>query len=126
MKKTTWLLRIVGMLQLVLGLLYLFAPEFMLASMGHSPIAPDIRYPLAMLASRFVAYGLVLLYISADPLRHRLWLLVMVLIQVIDLGAGLFYTLSGVVPPALSGFPMFNAAWIIALLLLWMPRPQNA
>ncbi len=122
MKKTSWLLRVVGAIQIVLGVFYLFAPDFMLGSMGHSIPEADIRYPLAMLASRFIAYGVALVVISADPLRHRLWMVFMVLIQLIDLAAGIFYTATGVVPLALSGFPMFNALWISVLLVLWMPR----
>lgn len=122
MKKTIWLLRIVGSIQIILGLFYLLAPAFILQSMGHSVPEADIHYPLAMLASRFIAYGVALLYISRAPEQHRLWIDVMVLIQIIDLGAGLLYTLIDVVPLSLSGFPMFNATWIIALLLLWRPK----
>lgn len=123
MKKLTWLLRIAGSLQIVLGVFYLFAPGFLLRSMGHSTPEPDIYYPLAMLAARFLAYGIALVFISSSPLEHRLWIYFMVLIQVIDLGAGVFYTAAGTVPLALSGFPMFNALWIIVLLLLWRPQP---
>ncbi len=49
----------------------------------------------------------------------------MILIQLIDLGAGIFYTMVGVVPLADSAFPMFNATWIIVLLYLWMPKKHN-
>ncbi len=126
MKKITWLLRIVGGIQIVLGVLYLFSPDYMLSSMGHSIPEADIRYPLAMLASRFIAYGLAFIYISGNPVRHRPWLYFMVLIQAIDLGAGIFYTSTGVVDIALSGFPMFNALWIGILLLLWAPRDRTA
>lgn len=122
MKRLTWLLRIVGGLQILLGILYLFAPDYFLASMGHSIPASDIHYPLAMLAARFIAYGIALVYISSAASQHRLWIDFMVLIQGIDLAAGIFYTVTGIVPIALSGFPMFNALWIIALLLLWRPR----
>ncbi len=125
MKKMTWLLRVVGVIQIILGALYLFAPEFILASMGHSLPDPDIHYPLAMLAARFIAYGIAFIYISADPRRYRLWIIFMVLIQLIDLIAGVFYTATGVVALSLSAFPMFNATWIIILLLRWMPKPQS-
>jgi hypothetical protein len=122
MKKLTWLLRIVGTIQIVLGLSYLFAPDFLLRAMGHSLPQADINYPLAMLAARFIAYGAALVYISGAPAQHRLWINFMILIQLIDLLAGIFYTASGVVSLALSGFPMFNAMWIIVLLFLWRPR----
>lgn len=124
MNKLRWLLRIVGILQIILGLFYLFAPDFILHAMGQSLPKPDIHYPLAMLASRFIAYGASFIYIAKDPIQYRLWIIVMVLIQCIDLAAGIFYTSTGVVTLSLSGFPMFNASWIIILLLLWMPKRQ--
>jgi hypothetical protein len=126
MKKMSWLLRVVGMIQIVLGTFYMLAPNIILQFMGHTLPNDDLHYPLAMLASRFVAYGIALLFISANPQQHRLWIYVMVLIQVMDLGAGAFYTSVGTVDLAISGFPMFNAAWISILLLLWMPRSEKA
>lgn len=125
MKKTTWLLRVVGTLQIILGLFYLFAPDYLLHLMGQSIPHQDIHYPLAMLASRFIGYGIAFLYIAKNPLQHRLWLYFMLLIQAIDLMAGIYYTSVGVIALSLSGFPMFNAAWIIILLMLWMPKTQK-
>jgi hypothetical protein len=122
MTKITWLLRIVGVIQLLLGILYLFAPPYLLSSMGHSAVAPDINYPFAMLASRFIAFGLAFLYIATNPVQHKLWMLVMVIIQIIDLLAGIFYTATGVVSLELSAFAMFNATWISILLLLALQK----
>ena len=119
MKKLTILLRVVGVIQIVLGLLYLIAPGFILASMGHSAPEPDIYYPLGMLAARFIAYGLAFIYISSEPMKHKLWIYFMILIQAIDLAAGIFYTATGVVTLELSGFAMFNATWIMILLYLF-------
>jgi len=119
MKKLTILLRVVGAIQIVLGLMYLFAPAFMLSSMGHSVPQSDIFYPLGMLASRFIAYGLAFLYISSEPMKHKLWIQFMILIQVIDLAVGIFYTATGAVTLELSGFAMFNATWIMLLLYLF-------
>jgi hypothetical protein len=121
-------LRVVGSIQLLLGLAYLFAPQVFLAQMGHSAAAADLRYPLGMLAARFLAYGAGFWLISKAPERHVLWIRLMALIQAIDLGVGLVYTLLGVVPLSLSGFPMFNALWIGLLCLWWKPsavRPSG-
>ncbi len=122
MKKLTWLLRIVGFIQVVLGVMYLFAPAFMLKSMGHSVPSPDIFYPLGMLAARFIAYGMAFIYISKEPAKHRLWIVFMILIQAIDLLAGIYYTATGVVSLQLSGFAMFNATWIMILCYVWLPK----
>ena len=124
MKKMTWLLRIIGIIQITLGVLYLFAPAFMLNSMGHSAVGEDIYYPLGMLASRFIAYGVAMIYISSNPLKYKLWAIVMIAIQALDLLGGIVYTATGVVSLELSGFAMFNASWMIVLLWLWMPKEK--
>lgn len=121
MKKLTYLLRLIGAIQIILGLAYLFAPSLFLQSMGHSLPQPDIYYPLGMLAARFIAYGIALIVIADTAEQHVLWLNFMILIQVIDLGVGIFYTVVGVLPLSLSAFPMFNAVWIILLLAIWRP-----
>ncbi len=122
MKKMTYLLYVIGTIQIILGLFYLFAPEFFLKNIGHSIPQADIFYPLAMLAARFITYGVALLYIAREPLKYILWIKFMILIQLIDLAAGVFYTLNGAINIADSAFPMFNATWMIILLLLWIPE----
>lgn len=116
------LLIAVGVVQLVLGLAYLFAPHELLRWMGHSIPADDINYPLGMLAARFLAYGLGMFVIARAPDRHSFWIQNMILIQAIDLAVGLFYTYTGTLSLTLSAFPMFNAILIMALLWLWRPR----
>ena len=125
MKKTTYLLYVVGAIQVILGVFYLFFPEFFLKATGHTIPQADIYYPLAMLSARFIAYGIALIYIAREPLKHILWIKFMILIQLIDLAAGIFYSLVGIIDIADSAFPMFNATWIIILLLLWMPKQDN-
>ncbi len=119
-------LRVVGSIQIVLGLAYLLAPNALLLKMGHSLPAADLLYPLGMLASRFLAYGIGLWIISTDPEKHILWIRLMAFIQLIDLSVGVFYTATGVVPMSLSAFPMFNAIWIGLLFAFWKPVSSSA
>ena len=120
-----WLLNVIGLIQIVLGLLYLFTPDWLLAVMGHSLPERDLHYPLAMLAARFLGIGIALMVFSRNPQQARSWMQAMVGIQAVDLAAGLFFTLTGGVHLQLSGFPMFNAIWMIWLLWRWMPsEPQ--
>ncbi len=120
----TFALRVVGSIQIVLGLAYLLAPNLLLLKLGHSQPAADLHYPLGMLASRFLAYGVGLWIISSNPEKHILWIRLMALIQLIDLAVGVFYTATGVVPLPLSAFPMFNAIWIGLLFAFWKPASQ--
>ncbi|MGQ0711694.1 MAG: hypothetical protein ACT4NV_18320 [Rhodoferax sp.] len=122
----TVFLRVVASVQLALGLAYLFFPGVVLASMGHSAAAPDLYYPLGMLAARFVAYGVGLWLISRQAQRHALWVGLMGLVQAIDLAVGVVYTATGVVPLQLSAFPMFNALWIGATCAVWYLRTPTA
>ena len=121
---TYYLLRLIAFIQMLLGMLYLLAPQWLLAQMGHSVAPPDLVYPLGMLAARFIAYGVGLWVASRDVTAHRLWIRLMVLIQLVDLGAGVVATATGTVPLSLSAFPMFNAVWIAAVCA-WLGRAQG-
>jgi hypothetical protein len=121
MKNLKILLNLVGAIQIILGLLYLFAPAFLLESIGHSVPEDDIFYPLGMLAARFLGFGIAFIYIARDPLQHRLWINIMIVIQLVDLAVGVFYTATDAVALSDSAFPMFNAIWISVLLCLWRP-----
>lgn len=120
--KLTYFLRVVAVIQIVLGLGYLFAPGLFLQSMGHSAVPQDIYYPLGMLAARFIVYGSAFWLIASRPAFHRTWILGMAYIQLLDFLVGVTYTGMGIVPLSLSGFPMFNAIWIGLLCWWWAPE----
>jgi hypothetical protein len=112
---------IIAASQLVLGAIYLLAPGAFIAWQGLTPIAPDTGYPLAMLAGRFLVYGVGMIIIAHQPVKYRVWLDGMIAIQLIDLLAGGYYTASGIVGIAESAIAMFDAALFIALLV-WIRR----
>lgn len=126
MKKIQALIFIVGIVQIILGLAFLLAPHGILQWMGHSPIADDISYPLGMLSSRFLVYGVLMLIATKSPSKNGLLIVGMIWIQLIDLAVGVFYTMQSIVPLSLSAFPMFNATVIALLLWLWRPIPIQA
>jgi len=122
MRKLKVLLVIIGVVQIILGLFYLFMPLQFLVTNGHSLPAPDIAYPLAMLAARFLAYGLGMFVIARNPLQHIFWINNMIFIQAIDLAAGIFYTATGVIAWQYAALPMINATIFIILLWVWRPK----
>lgn len=110
---------LIGISQLVLGALHLFIPLTFLEMQGHGTVAADIGYPMSMLAARFFVYGVGMFYIARSPLKNMFWLEGMIVIQAIDLAAGLFYTGTGVVELANSGVAMFNATFFIVIMLAY-------
>ena len=125
MKKLQGLLILIGIVQLVLGVLFLFAPQALMGWMGLTVPAADAGYILGMLAARFIAYGLGMFWCARDPEVNIFWINNMILVQVIDLAAGVYYTATGVVDITSTAFPMFNAALFIILLWLWRPKPSE-
>lgn len=121
----SFFLRTVGAIQMLLGLAYLFVPATLLQQLGHTAVAPDLYYPLGMLAARFLAYGSGFWLISRQPKQHTLWIMLMAQIQIIDLAVGLYYTASGVISLQLSAFPMFNAIWIGLICAIWVLRQRH-
>ena len=120
-------LMIVGIVQIVLGILYLIFPHELLRSMGHTIPMDDINYPFGMLAARFLAYGAGMFVIAKAPNENRFWMMNMVFIQLVDLAVGVFYTLNGTITLSLSGFPMFNAMLIASLLWIWrLQQPDTS
>ena len=126
MKKLVVLLRIIGSVQLILGVGLLLAPDELTKAMGLSTAPADANYLLGMLAARFLAYGIGMFVVARDPIVNVFWIRNMLFIQVIDLAVGLFYTLNGTLGLSVSAFPMFNAAVFIVLLSVWMPRNQES
>ena len=122
MQKLKFLLRLIGIVQLVLGLAFLFTPAYFLEWMNLSVPPSDVNYMLGMLSARFLGYGLGMFYIASAPEKNMFWINNMILIQVIDLAIGIFYSLTGTVSLTASAFPMFNASLFIILLFLWRPK----
>lgn len=125
MKKIQALVFIVGIVQIILGLAYLLIPHGILQWMGHSAIANDISYPLGMLSSRFLVYGVLMVMAAQSPGANRLLIMGMMWIQLVDLAVGVFYTIQATVALSLSAFPMFNATVIALLIWFWRPAPTQ-
>ena len=125
MKRLKVLLHVIGVVQVILGMLYLFVPSQFLTMQGLSAPGADIAYPLGMLAARFLAYGFGMFFIAREPEKNLFWINNMILIQAVDLAVGIFYTASGVVALSHSVFPMFNAILFIILLSLWRPKATH-
>lgn len=113
--------RVVGLSQLALAALYLFAPIRFVTWQGLTPPAADACYPLAMLGARFLVYGVGMFILATDPRRHLFWARGMIVIQLLDLAAGAVYVATGAVAAGDAALPMVNASLFAAALALTLP-----
>jgi len=128
MKKLTYLMVVIGVVQILLGLATLLFPTGFFYWMGLQTPPSDNRYMIGMLAARFLAFGVGFLAASRSPQRHALWIAIMAAVQAVDLGVGVWYTLIGSTTVTVTAFPMFNATIFFLLLTIWGPwrQPENA
>lgn len=77
-------LLVIAFFQFVLGAAFLLAPGPTAAALG-LPAAPDwTGWLFAMMAVRFLGYGVGMLAAARDPQRHRLWIATMIAVQCVD------------------------------------------
>ncbi len=116
---------IIGISQLILGAAFMFFPDQFIEFMELPAINDQTKYLLAMLAARFFAYGVGMLYATRNPEANKLWIVNMILIQVIDWLAAAYYVLVGTVDFSSVAFAMFNATVFIVLLAIFQPRSSK-
>lgn len=121
MKKLQTLCYVIGVSQIILGGLYLFAPTYFIEWQNMQAPASSIHYILAMFSARLFVYGVGMFIIAQNATKYRIWLDGMIAIQLIDLLAGVYFTTCNVVLLADSFVPMFNASFFI-ILMLWLRR----
>lgn len=122
MKKISILLNVIGVSQIALGALFLFAPAAFVHWMGISSMDRDANYLLGMLSARFFAYGAGMFHAAKNPEGNVFWIRSMLAVQAIDFGVGAFYLGTGAISLSVCAFPMFNAAVFSTLLAKWSPK----
>lgn len=75
---------VVAGFQFVLGAAFLVAPAKTAAMLGLAPAPGWTNWLFAMMAARFLGYGVGLVVAARDSRRHRVWIDTMIAIQLID------------------------------------------
>lgn len=119
-------LRLIAVIQLVLGVGFLFAPEGTAAALGLSPAPGWANWMFGMMAARFLAYGYGMLVAARNPSAHLPWLQSMVVIQLIDWIVTIKYLWVGAVTLAQVSTASFLPLVFVALLWCAWPRASRA
>ncbi len=110
--------------QFVLGVGFLVAPGGMARLLGLAAAPGWTGWLFAMMAARFLGYGVGMLCAARDPQRHRLWLDSMVVVQALDWVATVGYLVHGDVTLSQVTTAAFLPVLFVVGLLVLRPRVQ--
>jgi len=112
----------IGIVQLILGSIFLFAPQ-QFGAMFNLQQAPEWVYWLfSMMGARFLGFALGMFFAARQPYQNRYWIAVMVAIQAVDWFGTLFYLSTGAVTLSTVTTAAFLPIIFIAVLVLQFPR----
>ena len=118
-----FLLRFIGVVQLVFGVLFTVAPTAAGGVLGLEPVAPGwAQWLFVMMGARFLGYGVGMFVAARDPGRHVAWIDTMIGIQVIDFVATVGFLAAGDLPIVHVASAVILPLVFVAGLLWWHPR----
>ena len=125
-KLLSFTLWFIALVQIVLGLAFLFAPDATGRILGLAP-APDwTRWMFGMMAARFLGFGYGMLRAARDPYGSVPWIKAMIGIQSVDWVVTLFYVSTGAVTLAQVSTASFLPVIFIIVLLSNFPQQNNS
>ena len=117
MKVLQYTLQFIGIVQLILGVIFLLFPrQFISLNDLESP--PDwVFWLFAQMAARFIGYGIGMFAAAKDPVKNRLWIQTMIAIQAIDWLSTIYYIINDSVTLAqVTTAPILPIIFIAILL----------
>src|SRR5258708_39285642 len=98
--KTVSVLRVtlgaIGIVQLILGIIFLFAPAQFAAVIGLSVTPAWVPWMFAMFGARALGFAYGMFLALRQPEEHRAWIGAMIAVQAIDWIATIYFVLQGV------------------------------
>lgn len=115
-------LYVIAAFQFFLGAAFLVAPSATADAFG-LPAAPGwTNWLFAMMAARFLGYGVGMVVAARDPHRHRAWIDTMIAIQVIDWIATVAHLVGGDVTLRQVSTAAFMPLVFVGALLVLRPH----
>lgn len=126
MRPLSLTLRFIGVVQLVLGLLFVIAPQSY-ANIFDLAEAPGWAYWLiAMMGARFLGYAYGMFVAAREPQKHTTWIVTMIGIQAIDWVGTIYHLAAGSVTLGQVTTAAFLPVVFIILLVMFFPRERSA
>lgn len=125
MKPLPVLLRVIGVVQLLFGVLFVLAPTRAGDVLGLGAAAPGwASWLLVMLGARFLGFALGMFLAARDPRSRTGWIDAMILVQVLDWIGTLAFLAAGDLPLPNVASAVLLPVLFVAGLLWWHPRRQ--
>ena len=116
----------IGVVQLILGLVFLFIPT-QFASFVHLAAVPGwVPWMFAMFSARAIGFAYGMFIAMRQPEAHRTWISAMIVVQAIDWIVTVYFLLQGVVTLPQVSTASFLPVIFIAVLVTRYPRPNTA
>jgi hypothetical protein len=116
-------LRVIGVVQLFFGALFVLAPERAGEVLGLGGPPPGwVAWLLVMLGARFLGFALGMFLAARDPEGHVGWIDAMVLVQVLDWIGTVVFLARGDIPLPNVASAVLLPVLFVAALLWWHPR----
>ena len=120
---TLWFIALV---QLALGVAFLFAPDATASMLGLAPAPEWTRWMFGMMAARFLGFGYGMLLAARDPYGSVQWIKAMIGIQVIDWVVTLYYVSTGAVTLMQVSTASFLPVIFVIVLFSNLPQQNKA
>ena len=115
----------IGIVQIVLGLTFLLTPT-MYPKMVNLAKAPDwVSWILIFTSARMIGFGVAMFIAAQDPIKHKLWIQIMIGLQALDWTGTVFYIVLGAVTLVQVSTASFLPLIFIGLLLYSYPRSKS-
>ena len=119
MKVLTLTLRLIGVVQIVLGLIFILIPEQFAQVSNLETVPPWVLWVFTMMGARFIGYGIGMFVTARNPAHNILWIDTMILIQIVDWIGTILYLLRGVVTLSQVSTAAFLPVIFVGVLLYY-------
>lgn len=119
------LLRLIGLVQVFFGVLFVLAPTRAGDVLGLGAEPPSwVPWLFVMLGARFLGFGAGMFWAARDPAAHVSWIDAMIGVQVLDWIGTVVFLASGSIPLPNVASAVLLPVVFVAGLLWWHPRRQ--
>ncbi len=116
----------IGIVQLVLGAVFAFAPAGFSSMLGLTEAPAWAYWMFGMFSARAWGFAYGMFLAAREPVRHPAWIRAMIGVQVVDWLGTMYYVLSGAVTLAQVSTASFLPLIFIGLLVIFYPRRAAA